>query len=55
VQELVAQLLASPDAIMHCLHTFEEAGCDEFVFSPTVADLAQLDRLITVLQGGRQT
>ncbi|HZU69532.1 MAG TPA: LLM class flavin-dependent oxidoreductase [Ktedonobacteraceae bacterium] len=54
-QEMVAQLLASPDAIMRCLHAFEEAGCDEFVFSPTVADLAQLDRLITVLQGRRQT
>ena len=48
-QELAAQLLASPEAIMRCLHAFEEAGCDTFVFCPTVADLAQLDCLITAL------
>lgn len=53
VQELAAKLLTSPDAIMHCLQTFEGADCDTFVFCPAVADLAQLDRLITVLQGGR--
>ncbi len=52
-QELCDQLLASPEAILDCLQAFEEAGCDTFVFCPTVADLAQLDRLITVLQGRR--
>jgi hypothetical protein len=54
-QEMAAHLLASPDAIIRCLLTFEKAGCDTFVFCPTVVDLTQLDRLITVLQGGRQT
>ena len=52
-QELVAKLLTSPDAIMQRLQNFEEAGCDTFVFCPVVADLVQLDRLITVLQGGQ--
>ncbi|MBV9229046.1 MAG: hypothetical protein JOZ18_07005 [Chloroflexi bacterium] len=46
---MAAQLLASPEAITRCLHTFEAVGCDTFVFCPTVADLTQLDRLITAL------
>lgn len=53
-QEMAAHLLTSPQAITHCLHEFEEVGCDEFIFFPTVADLAQLERLTSIIHERRQ-
>lgn len=54
-ERIAAGLLTSPQAIAQFIRGYEEAGCDELVFFPTVPDLAQLDRLAAVLDGlGRQ-
>ena len=38
-----------PRAIRDFVRGYEEAGCDELILFPTVADLDQLDRLAEVL------
>jgi alkanesulfonate monooxygenase SsuD/methylene tetrahydromethanopterin reductase-like flavin-dependent oxidoreductase (luciferase family) len=47
--KVAAGNLTSPRAIRDFVRAYEEAGCDELVLLPTVADLGQLDRLAEVL------
>jgi alkanesulfonate monooxygenase SsuD/methylene tetrahydromethanopterin reductase-like flavin-dependent oxidoreductase (luciferase family) len=48
-EKVAAGNLASPQAVLDLVRGYEEAGCDELVLLPTVADLAQLDRLADVM------
>ena len=45
-------MLATPQGITQFLRGYAEAGCDELVLLPAVAELEQLDRLRDVLSGG---
>jgi alkanesulfonate monooxygenase SsuD/methylene tetrahydromethanopterin reductase-like flavin-dependent oxidoreductase (luciferase family) len=47
--KIAAGNLTSPRAIRDFVRAYEEAGCDELVLLPTVADPGQLDRLADVL------
>ena len=47
--KIAAGSLTSPRAIRDFVRAYEEAGCDELVLLPTVADPGQLDRLADVL------
>jgi alkanesulfonate monooxygenase SsuD/methylene tetrahydromethanopterin reductase-like flavin-dependent oxidoreductase (luciferase family) len=47
--KVAAGNLTSPRAIRDFVRAYQEAGCDELVLLPTVADLGQLDRLADVL------
>ena len=47
--KIAAGNLTSPRAIRDFVRAYEEAGCDELVLLPTVADLGQLERLAEVL------
>ena len=47
--KIAAGNLTSPRVIRDFVRAYEEAGCDELVLLPTVADLGQLDRLADVL------
>ncbi len=51
-ERVAAELLTTPQRIAQFLRGYEDAGCDEMVLFPTVADLTQLDRLADVI-GGR--
>lgn len=44
-ERIAAANLTSASAIRDLIRGYEEAGCDELVLLPTVADLHQLDRL----------
>jgi alkanesulfonate monooxygenase SsuD/methylene tetrahydromethanopterin reductase-like flavin-dependent oxidoreductase (luciferase family) len=48
-EKIAAGNLTSPRAIRDFVRGYEEAGCDELILFPTVADLEQLDRLAEVL------
>jgi len=48
-EKIVAGNLTSPRAIKDFIRGYEEAGCDELVLLPTVADIEQLDRLIEAI------
>lgn len=48
-EKVAAGLLTAPRAITELIEGYEEAGCDELVLLPTVADLGQLDLLAEVL------
>lgn len=50
-EKIAAGLLTTPQAIAQFIRGYEEAGCDELVFFPTLPELAQLDRLAEVLHG----
>jgi alkanesulfonate monooxygenase SsuD/methylene tetrahydromethanopterin reductase-like flavin-dependent oxidoreductase (luciferase family) len=45
-------MLATPQAVTQFVRGYAEAGCDELVLLPAVAELDQLDRLRDVLSGG---
>jgi alkanesulfonate monooxygenase SsuD/methylene tetrahydromethanopterin reductase-like flavin-dependent oxidoreductase (luciferase family) len=45
VERIVAENLTSARAVKDFVRGYEEAGCDELVLFPTVADAAELDRL----------
>jgi alkanesulfonate monooxygenase SsuD/methylene tetrahydromethanopterin reductase-like flavin-dependent oxidoreductase (luciferase family) len=47
--KVAAGNLTSPRAVRDFVRAYEEAGCDELVLLPTVADIGQLDRLADVL------
>jgi alkanesulfonate monooxygenase SsuD/methylene tetrahydromethanopterin reductase-like flavin-dependent oxidoreductase (luciferase family) len=49
-RRVVAELLTDPQAIARFLRGYAEAGCDELILFPTVADLRQLERLRTALE-----
>jgi alkanesulfonate monooxygenase SsuD/methylene tetrahydromethanopterin reductase-like flavin-dependent oxidoreductase (luciferase family) len=46
---IAAGLLSSPTAIRDFAHEYEEAGCDQLILFPSVADREELDRLAEVL------
>jgi alkanesulfonate monooxygenase SsuD/methylene tetrahydromethanopterin reductase-like flavin-dependent oxidoreductase (luciferase family) len=48
-RRVVAELLTDAQAIARLLRGYAEAGCDEMILFPTVADLAQLERLAALL------
>ncbi|MFQ5859055.1 MAG: LLM class flavin-dependent oxidoreductase, partial [Anaerolineae bacterium] len=50
--EKVAEgLHTTPQAIAQFVRGYAEAGCDELVLLPTVADMDQLDRLAAIVGG----
>lgn len=48
---IASGLLTTPQAIAQFLRGYAEAGCDEMILLPTVADLEQLHQLAKVLSG----
>jgi alkanesulfonate monooxygenase SsuD/methylene tetrahydromethanopterin reductase-like flavin-dependent oxidoreductase (luciferase family) len=50
-ERIAAGLLTSPQAVAQFMRGYQDAGCDQLVLFPTVADLAQLDRLAEILRG----
>lgn len=50
-EKIAAGLLTSPQAIAQFLRGYAEAGCNEIVLLPTVADLEQLHQLAMILSG----
>jgi alkanesulfonate monooxygenase SsuD/methylene tetrahydromethanopterin reductase-like flavin-dependent oxidoreductase (luciferase family) len=48
-ERIAAGLLTTPQAIVQFVHGYEDAGCDELILYPVVADLAQLDWLAEVV------
>jgi alkanesulfonate monooxygenase SsuD/methylene tetrahydromethanopterin reductase-like flavin-dependent oxidoreductase (luciferase family) len=48
-ERIAAANLSSPQAVKDLVRGYEEAGCDHLVLLPTVADLAQLERLADLL------
>jgi alkanesulfonate monooxygenase SsuD/methylene tetrahydromethanopterin reductase-like flavin-dependent oxidoreductase (luciferase family) len=48
-EKIAAANLTTPQAVSDFVRGYEEAGCDELVLLPTVADPEQLDRLADVI------
>jgi alkanesulfonate monooxygenase SsuD/methylene tetrahydromethanopterin reductase-like flavin-dependent oxidoreductase (luciferase family) len=48
-EKVAAGMLTAPQAIAQFIRGYAEAGCDEMVLFPTVAELAQLDRLAEIV------
>lgn len=48
-EKVAAGLLTTPREVSEFIQGYEEAGCDELVLLPTVADPAQLDHLADIL------
>ncbi|MDP8957278.1 MAG: LLM class flavin-dependent oxidoreductase [Actinomycetota bacterium] len=48
-EKVAAANLTTPQAVIDFVRGYEEAGCDELVLLPTVADPTQLDRLADVI------
>jgi alkanesulfonate monooxygenase SsuD/methylene tetrahydromethanopterin reductase-like flavin-dependent oxidoreductase (luciferase family) len=48
-EKIAAANLTTPQAVKEFVRGYEEAGCDELVLLPTVADPSQVDRLADVL------
>ena len=48
-ERVVAANLSTPRRVIDLLRGYEDAGCDDLVLLPTVADLEQVDRLAEVL------
>ena len=49
VEKIAAGLLTTPQAVVQFVRGYREAGCDELVLLPAVADVDQLDRVADVL------
>jgi alkanesulfonate monooxygenase SsuD/methylene tetrahydromethanopterin reductase-like flavin-dependent oxidoreductase (luciferase family) len=49
-EKIAAGNLSSPRMVKDLVRGYEEAGCDHLVLLPTVADLAQVERLADVLR-----
>lgn len=50
-EKIAAGNLTSASAVKDLIRGYAEEGCDELVLLPTVADIAQLDRLAEVVSG----
>ncbi len=50
VEKIVAGMLTTPQAVVQYVRGYAEAGCDDLVLFPAVADIAQLERLADVLR-----
>jgi alkanesulfonate monooxygenase SsuD/methylene tetrahydromethanopterin reductase-like flavin-dependent oxidoreductase (luciferase family) len=48
-EKVAAANLTTPQAVVDFVRGYEEAGCDELILFPTLADPSQLDRLAEVL------
>jgi alkanesulfonate monooxygenase SsuD/methylene tetrahydromethanopterin reductase-like flavin-dependent oxidoreductase (luciferase family) len=48
-ERIAEGMLATPQAVAQFVRGYAEAGCDELVLFPAVADLTQIDRLATAL------
>ncbi len=48
-KRITSEMLTTPQAIAQFMRGYEEAGCDELVLFPTVADMHQLEQLADVL------
>jgi alkanesulfonate monooxygenase SsuD/methylene tetrahydromethanopterin reductase-like flavin-dependent oxidoreductase (luciferase family) len=48
-ERIAAGLLTTPQAITQFVRGYEDAGCDELILYPAVADLVQLERLAEVI------
>jgi alkanesulfonate monooxygenase SsuD/methylene tetrahydromethanopterin reductase-like flavin-dependent oxidoreductase (luciferase family) len=48
-EKIAAGNLTSPRALRDLVRGYEEEGCDELILFPTVADIAQLERLIEAM------
>ena len=48
-EKIAEGLLATPHAVVQYMRGYEEAGCEELVMLPAVADVGQLDRLGAVV------
>jgi alkanesulfonate monooxygenase SsuD/methylene tetrahydromethanopterin reductase-like flavin-dependent oxidoreductase (luciferase family) len=48
-ERIAAGILTTPQAIKQYMRGYEDAGCDELVLLPSVADITQLERLAEVL------
>jgi alkanesulfonate monooxygenase SsuD/methylene tetrahydromethanopterin reductase-like flavin-dependent oxidoreductase (luciferase family) len=53
-ERIAAGQLTSPQAVAEFARAYEEAGCDELVLFPAVADLAQVDLLADALAAHRE-
>ena len=51
VERIVAELLTTPQAITQFVRGYAEAGCDDMVLFPAVAEPEQLERLAAALAG----
>lgn len=51
VERIVAELLTTPQSVAQFVRGYAEAGCDDLVLFPAVADPDQLARLAAVLAG----
>ena len=49
-ERIAAGLLTTPQAIAGFIRGYREAGCDELVLFPTIADISQLDMLAQIVQ-----
>jgi alkanesulfonate monooxygenase SsuD/methylene tetrahydromethanopterin reductase-like flavin-dependent oxidoreductase (luciferase family) len=50
-EKIAAGLLTTPDEVADLLRGYEEAGCDELILFPAVAQMSQLESLAAVLGG----
>jgi alkanesulfonate monooxygenase SsuD/methylene tetrahydromethanopterin reductase-like flavin-dependent oxidoreductase (luciferase family) len=50
-KRIASEMLTNPQAIAQFMRGYAEAGCDELVLFPTVADLRQLELLANILVG----
>jgi hypothetical protein len=50
-ERIVSGNLTSPGAVTDYLRGYEEAGCEELILLPGVADLDEVDRLMEVVAG----
>jgi alkanesulfonate monooxygenase SsuD/methylene tetrahydromethanopterin reductase-like flavin-dependent oxidoreductase (luciferase family) len=48
-EKIAEGLLTTPQAIAQFVRGYQDAGCDELILFPTVADLSQLERLAEVV------
>lgn len=51
VERIVAELLTTPQAVTQFIRGYAEAGCDDLVLFPAVAEPEQLERLAAALPG----
>jgi alkanesulfonate monooxygenase SsuD/methylene tetrahydromethanopterin reductase-like flavin-dependent oxidoreductase (luciferase family) len=48
-EQLASALIPDPDAVLEATKSFTDAGVDEFIFDPTVAEVGQVDLLADVV------
>ena len=51
VERITEGLLTTPQGVVQFIRGYAEAGCDELVLLPAVADIDQIDRLAEIVSG----